>query len=61
LYSKSVKDPLTQRSFRNKLNDLESKNIVNLTFKEDGIRGKTQLVTLNIHKDEIQKILKEGK
>ncbi|PIU21694.1 MAG: hypothetical protein COT15_01000 [Candidatus Diapherotrites archaeon CG08_land_8_20_14_0_20_34_12] len=60
-YSKSVKIPLTQRSFRTKLNDLENKNMINLTFKEGGIRGKTQLVTLNIHKEVIEKILKQSK
>ena len=39
-YRSSVKNPLTQRGFRTKLDSLENKNLINLTLKEKGLGEK---------------------
>jgi len=57
-FSKKTKSALTQRSFRKKLNRLESLKLISLELKEKGMRGRTRIVKLAQSKKEIGNVLK---
>jgi len=56
-FSKQTKNALTQRSFRKKINRLESLNLVSMEAIEKGIRGRTRKVKLAQSKKEIERML----
>lgn len=57
-FSRQTNNALTQRSFRKKLNRLESLKLVSMELKERGIRGRTRIVRLALSQKEIENVLK---
>lgn len=57
-FSEKTKNALSQRSFRKKLNRLESLKLISLELKEKDMRGRTRIVNLAQSKKEIKSVLK---
>ncbi len=57
-FSKKTGNALTQRSFRKKLNRLESLKLVSMELKERGMRGRTRVVKLAQSKKETEAVLR---
>lgn len=56
LYCKQVQEPVTERSFRKKLNRLAELNLIEAKVVEKGIRGRTRAIKLAQPKDAIKEI-----
>ena len=56
-FSEKTANALTQRSFRKKLNRLESLKLVSMELKEKGVRGRTRVIKLAQSKKEIENVL----
>lgn len=57
-FSGKTGNALTQRSFRKKLNRLESLKLVSMELKEKGMRGRTRIIKLAQPRKEIENVLK---
>lgn len=56
-YSKCLKEPLSERSFRSKLAHLDAMNLVQLTLKEEGMHGKSRIISLRVPREQVQELL----
>ncbi len=60
LYCKQVKQPITERSFRKKLNRLAELNLIELSDVSKGIRGRTREIRLKQPKDAIERMFEDS-
>ncbi len=60
-YKKSLRNPLTERSFRSMLSRLESLSLINAPFTAKGVRGRTRKVSLIVPKEALLRELGKAK
>ncbi|MCD6478808.1 MAG: AAA family ATPase [Candidatus Diapherotrites archaeon] len=58
IYSERVSEPITERSYRKKLNRLAELKLINIKDVTEGIRGRTREITLAQPKKAIEEILR---